>query len=73
MKFIFYNKFEDIEFIAEGGFSKIYKGIWIDDPRHMVVALKELNNSKNINSKELNEVKYLILVFAYKSIILHVS
>src|SRR5205814_2189689 len=46
MKFIFYNKFEDIEFIAEGGFSKIYKGIWIDGPKRMVVALKELNNSK---------------------------
>src|ERR1043165_7038357 len=32
MEFIPYNQFKDIEFIAEGGFSKIYKAIWIDGP-----------------------------------------
>ena len=79
MEFVPYFKFNNIEFVAEGGFSKIYKATWIDGPiRHwdncdrdgkMIVALKELNNSKNINYKELNEVKYsniLILVFNYK-------
>jgi hypothetical protein len=73
MEFVPYDRFKDLEFIAEGGFSKIYKATWIDGPirnwnnkkqkydRHngIVVALKKLNNSKNINSKELNEVKYI--------------
>ena len=72
MEFIPYDKFKDIEFIAEGGFSKIYKATWIDGPitdwnddeqkfnreGEMIIALKELNNSENINSKELNEVQY---------------
>ena len=68
MEYVPYDKFKDVEFIAEGGFSKIYKSTWIDGPtvwnvwnkRHsgeMTVALKELNNSKNITSKGLNEVQ----------------
>src|ERR1043166_4082084 len=67
MEFVPYNNFKDIEFIAEGGFSKVYKATWIDGPYNwngplyyrngkMTVALKELNNSKNITSEELNEV-----------------
>ncbi|GBC24861.2 kinase-like domain-containing protein [Rhizophagus irregularis DAOM 181602=DAOM 197198] len=62
---------KDIEFIAEGGFSQIYKATWIDGPiidwneenqkydyyGEMTVALKELNNSESINSRELNELK----------------
>jgi hypothetical protein len=54
MIFVPYEKFENIELIGEGGFSKIYKATWID--RSETVALKVLNNSKNITSKELNEV-----------------
>ncbi len=30
MEFVPYNQFEDIEFIAEGGFSKVYKATWIN-------------------------------------------
>ena len=70
MEFVPYDRFEDVEFIAEGGFSKIYKATWVDGPifnwnkkqkkympyGEMVVALKELSNSKNINPKDLNEV-----------------
>ena len=73
MEFVPYDKFKNVEFIAEGGFSKIYKATWIDGPIYnwnddeqkfnrfgeMTVALKELNNSENIDSKELNEVQYL--------------
>ena len=55
MKFVPYDKFENIEFITEGGFSKIYKATWIAGECQHVV-LKKLNNSKNITSKELNEV-----------------
>ena len=32
MEFVPYDQFKDIEFIAEGGFSKIYKATWIDGP-----------------------------------------
>ena len=65
MKFVPYYRFKNIEFIAEGGFSKIFKAtcglskIFIDVQHpgsDIVVALKKLNNSKNITSKELNEV-----------------
>jgi hypothetical protein len=77
MEFVPYDQFKNIEFIAEGGFSKIYKATWIDGPifnlnfrgnaeivRHhnYIVVLKKLHNSKNITSKELNEV-FAILIF----------
>jgi hypothetical protein len=32
LEFVPYEQFKDIEFIAEGGFSKIYKATWIDGP-----------------------------------------
>ena len=69
MEFVPYDRFEYVEFVA--GFSKIYKATWIDgsiikwdnekqDYSHsgkMIIALKELYNSENINSDELlNEV-----------------
>ena len=77
MEFVNYDRFENVKLIAEGGFSKIYKATWMDGPisrwnekqqnyRHdgeMIVALKELDNSKNINSKELNEVKLAMMSF----------
>ena len=69
MEFVPYDQFKDIKFIAEGGFSKIYKAAWIDGPVYYSnacksgnrlpnypVVLKRLNNSKNVTSKELNEV-----------------
>ncbi|EXX74210.1 Ypk2p [Rhizophagus irregularis DAOM 197198w] len=71
-EFVPYDQFKNIEFIAEGGFSKIYKAIWVDGPideyydsrsntivrnNNYTVVLKKLNNSKNITSKELNEFK----------------
>jgi hypothetical protein len=77
MEFVPYNKFKDVEFIAEGGFSKIYKATWVDGPvsthwsvtqcylrrENKEVVLKKLNNSKDITSKELNEVnEYSILL-----------
>src|SRR5205809_54137 len=34
MEFVPYDKFTDVEFIAEGGFSKIYKATWKDGPRN---------------------------------------
>ena len=72
MEFVPYDQFKDVEFIAEGGFSKIYKATWIDGPvkkynrnireRNSTVVLKKLNNSKNITSKELNEVRTIFYI-----------
>jgi hypothetical protein len=69
MIFVPYEKFENVELIGEGGFSKIYKATWIDCKiskrgaldyplrnKSKTVALKKLNYSKNVTSKELNEV-----------------
>ncbi|EXX74674.1 Bck1p [Rhizophagus irregularis DAOM 197198w] len=70
MIFVPYEKFENIKLIGEGGFSKIYKATWIDSKisdndtlnyslqnKSKIVALKKLTDSKNITSKELNELK----------------
>ncbi|GES92921.1 kinase-like domain-containing protein [Rhizophagus clarus] len=71
MEFVPYDRFKDIEFIAEGGFSKVYKATWIDGPisywnhkkqkydtyGEMKVALKKLHDSRNISSRGLNELK----------------
>ena len=70
MEFVSYNLFNNIQFIAEGEFSKIYKATWIDGniqgwnkegmnfkrsgPRKVV--LRQLSNSMNITSEELNKV-----------------
>src|SRR3954468_3095934 len=32
MEFVPYDQFENVEFIAEGGFSKVYKATWINSP-----------------------------------------
>ena len=69
MTFIPYNQFKDIEMIGKGGFSKIYKATWINGPPYwneekegfeykdsITIALKQLDNFKDITSKELNEV-----------------
>ena len=70
MIFIPYDQFKDIKKIDKGGFSIIYKAIWINGPPYwneekedfeykvsIMVALKQLNNSKDITFKGLNEVK----------------
>ncbi|RIA91641.1 kinase-like domain-containing protein [Glomus cerebriforme] len=71
LEWIPYDRFHDIEYIAKGGFSKVYKANWIDgyidkwDNENQnwerlnsddIVALKSLNNSKNITSEFFNEI-----------------
>ncbi len=70
MEFVSYDQFKDIEFIAEGGFNKIYKATWIngcikrqnekklnfEQSDTGTFALKKLNKSKEIISDELKEV-----------------
>ena len=74
MSFISFDQFKDIGIIGKGGFGNIYKATWINGPPYwneekedfeykdsIIVALKQLNNSKNITTKELNEVQYNLI------------
>ena len=70
LEWIEYDRFENIEYITKGGFGKIYKAKWKDGHifhwdyetnqwyrnRNTMVALKSLNNSKDITLEFLNEV-----------------
>jgi len=70
LEWIPYNKFKNIEYFDKGGFSVVYKAIWLDGPINywsdnekkwdrfngMAVALKSLNGSSNLNEEFLNEV-----------------
>ena len=71
LEWIPYDRFYDIEYIAKGGFGKVYRANWIDgriwkwDNKNKnwcrtcpnkFVALKSLNNSKNVTLEFLNEV-----------------
>ena len=72
LEWIPYNRFYEIEYIAEGGFGTMYKTKWIDGRirnwdnenqnwkrwnSNKFVALKSLNNSQNVTMEFLNEVK----------------
>jgi hypothetical protein len=71
LEWIPYDKLHDIEYIAKGGFGRVYSAKWIDGyvqswdcenkcwrrvKSNMYVALKSLNNSRNITSEFINEV-----------------
>ena len=71
LEWIPYDRFYDIEYIAKGGFGKVYKANWIDGNinywnnenqnwerqyPNKDVALKSLNNSKNVRLEFINEV-----------------
>ncbi|GET02530.1 kinase-like domain-containing protein [Rhizophagus clarus] len=72
LEWIPYDKFTNIKFVAKGGFGKVYKANWIDGcmdnkwnnknqnwrriRQNMFVALKSLNNSKNVTSEFMNEI-----------------
>jgi hypothetical protein len=71
LEWIPYDKFTNINYIAEGGFAKVYSATWIDGQikkwsqfsnswnrnGSTTIALKVLNNSKNISEDFLNEVR----------------
>ena len=71
LEWIPYDRFCNIKYIAKGGFGKVYKANWIDGhienwgnknqnwiryKPHELVALKSLNNSKNVTLEFINEV-----------------
>ena len=71
LEWIPYDRFYDIEYIAKGGFGKVYRAKWINGHidywdnenknwkryySNNFVALKSLNNSKNVTLEFMNEV-----------------
>src|SRR5205823_3665260 len=71
LEWIPYDRFYDIKYIAKGGFGKVYRANWIDGSivkwddenenwqrynQNRFVALKSLNNSKNVTLEFMNEV-----------------
>ena len=71
LEWIPYDRFYDIEYIAKGGFGKVYRANWIDGyilnwdnqnqnweryDSNKFVALKSLNNSKNVTLEFIKEV-----------------
>ncbi|RIA93044.1 kinase-like domain-containing protein [Glomus cerebriforme] len=71
LEWIPYGRFYDIKYIAKGGFGKVYKTNWIDGKiwhwdnkiqkwyrpyPDSKVALKSLNNSKNVRLEFINEI-----------------
>ncbi|GES87585.1 kinase-like domain-containing protein [Rhizophagus clarus] len=84
LEWIPYNKFYDITYVAKGGFGKVYRAKWIDgyidkwDNKNQnwerkdlntFVALKSLNNSKNITLEFMNEITLHYKVNFHKSVI----
>ncbi|EXX59441.1 Tpk1p [Rhizophagus irregularis DAOM 197198w] len=72
LEWIPYDKFTNIKYVAKGGFGKVYKANWIDGcmdnkwniknhnwrriRQDMFVALKSLNNSKDVTTEFMKEV-----------------
>src|SRR6185369_17054157 len=73
LEWIPYSEFNNIELIGKGGFGTVYSAIWADGPKwnfdnttgtwvrsgQTQVALKCLDNSRNISQSFLNEVKFM--------------
>ncbi|GES81922.1 kinase-like domain-containing protein [Rhizophagus clarus] len=73
LEWISYERFRDVKYIAKGGFGKVYRAKWKDGyifmwdnkiqnwgrlQPNMFVALKSLNNSKNVTSRFISEVTF---------------
>ena len=54
LEWIEYDRFENVEYLAKGGFGTTYKAIWKD--KGYPVALKCLHNSQDITAEFLREV-----------------
>ncbi|CAG8486320.1 31009_t:CDS:2, partial [Racocetra persica] len=71
LQFAPFDQFINIKYLAEGGFSKIYRGIWKDGPftswyskkkrfhrhKNCSIVLKSLKNSKHISTDFFNELE----------------
>ena len=80
LKWVSFDRFEDIKKIGEGGFAKVYSAKWIDGPAEYykqddgswkklkpakTVALKRLNGSQNMSAEYLNEVINMLYLYIY--------
>ncbi|UZO19968.1 uncharacterized protein OCT59_011230 [Rhizophagus irregularis] len=79
LEWIPYEKFTDLKFIAKGGNAKVYSATWTDGQiekwdyesniwkrsESFEIALKILNNSKDLSEEFLNELKFLKKFFNY--------
>ncbi|UZO03131.1 uncharacterized protein OCT59_023543 [Rhizophagus irregularis] len=71
VEWIEYDKFEDVVYLAKGGFGTTFKAVWKDGPYNRrlerkgetKVALKCLHNSQGITTEFLKEVESNILVY----------
>ncbi|RIB19965.1 kinase-like domain-containing protein [Gigaspora rosea] len=84
LEWIPFEKFYDIEFFAEGGFSRVYSAIWTEGyilnwdqsknqwkrfEARVKVALKVLNNSQEISQEYINEIRNHHKVNASKGVV----
>ncbi|GES87536.1 kinase-like domain-containing protein [Rhizophagus clarus] len=84
LEWIPYDRFCNLEYIAKGGFGKVYKANWIDGcvnnwdddnqnwkrkNQNMFVALKVLHNSNNVTSEFMNEIASHFKINSSKNII----
>ena len=68
LEWIEHDRFENIEYLAKGGFGTVFKAIWKDGPwdyqlkrkGETKVALKCLHNSQDITAEFLKEVEYFL-------------
>jgi hypothetical protein len=56
MEFVSYDQFENIELLAEGGFSQIYKATWVTRNNK-----KHINKYTRKNNKHINKYKTIAL------------
>ena len=76
LEWIPFENFQDVTYIAKGGFSKVYSAVWPEgyvvnwdienqewERNNAKVALKSLDNSSNISSDFLNEVIKIYLSY----------
>src|ERR1051325_668046 len=69
IEWIEYTNFENVEFVAHGGFGSVYKAVWKDGPITKItwkvkeqrssdreVAIKKFRNATHVSSEFLNEV-----------------
>ena len=76
IEWIEYDRFENVEYLAKGGFGTTYKAIWKDGNiwdydsnnnrwkryKNIPVVLKCLHNSQDITVESLREVRYSIIL-----------
>jgi hypothetical protein len=66
LKWIPYNKFKNVKYLDKGGFSTIYRAIWL----YKEVVLKQLNNLDENLNEFLNEVIIIHILFFFFNLIL---